>query len=89
MKTMGLFEAKNRFSGVCDEVAKSGEPLVVTRRGKPLVRIVRVDEVLDATSVWDSVEESVGRYGPLPDDWELPSRSPQLNRADPLGDIPS
>lgn len=86
---MGLFDAKNCFSGVCDEVAKSGEPLVVTRRGKPLVRIVRVEEALDVTSVWDSVEESVGRYGPLLDDWELPARNPQLNRSDPLGDFPS
>ena len=89
MKTMGLFEAKNRFSGVCDEVAKSGEPLVVTRRGKPLVRIVRAEEASEASSVWDSVEESVARYGPLPDDLELPARKPALNRADPLGEEPS
>ena len=39
MKTIGLFEAKTKFSEICDQVSKSGEAVTVTRRGQPLVRI--------------------------------------------------
>lgn len=86
---MGLFEAKNRFSGVCAEVAESGEPLIVTRRGKPFVCIVPVTEAGESTSVWDSVEESAAKYGPLPEGLELPPRDVRQMRPDPLGDDPS
>lgn len=39
MKTLGLFEAKTRFSEICAEVAETGAAVTVTRRGRPLVRI--------------------------------------------------
>jgi len=39
MKSVGLFEAKTRLSELCAEVARIGEPILVTRRGLPLVRI--------------------------------------------------
>ena len=33
MKTVGIFEAKTKLSEICDEVARSGVGVVVTRRG--------------------------------------------------------
>ena len=39
MKTVGLFEAKTRLSELCAEVVKAGDPVVVTRRGVPWVKI--------------------------------------------------
>jgi len=39
MKTVGLFEAKTKLSEICEEVARTREPVTVTRRGRPLVRI--------------------------------------------------
>ena len=44
MKMVGVFEAKTRLSEICEAVASSGEPVTVTRRGKPLVRIDPLEE---------------------------------------------
>jgi prevent-host-death family protein len=40
MTTIGLFEAKTRFSEICRRVAGSGEEILVTLRGRPLVRLL-------------------------------------------------
>jgi len=82
MKQMGLFEAKNRFSAVCESVARTGEPLVVTKRGHPVVKIVPCDAAPD--SVWSTVEDGIRRYGPLQDEFDLPPRDPAANRTSPL-----
>jgi len=86
MKSLGLFETKNRLSEICAEVAETGEPLVVTRRGKPLVRIVPESTQGKPESVWQTVKEARKKYGDLPDDLELPPRGPGANRPDPLAD---
>ena len=39
MKQIGIFDAKTRLSEICEEVAATLEPVTVTKRGKPLVRI--------------------------------------------------
>ena len=39
MKTVGIFEAKTKLSQLCEEVAETHEPVLVTRRGTPFVRI--------------------------------------------------
>lgn len=44
MKTeIGLFEAKNKLSELADKVARTGETVIITRRGKPLVRMMPVE----------------------------------------------
>jgi prevent-host-death family protein len=40
MITVGAFEAKTRLSALLDRVA-AGEEIVITRRGKPVARLVR------------------------------------------------
>jgi len=42
MKSIGLFEAKTKLSEICERVSRTGESVVVTRRGEPLVHIVPV-----------------------------------------------
>ena len=85
MKSLGLFETKNRLSEVCDSVANSGEPVVVTRHGKPLVRIVPATYGASGIdSVWDTVAESEEKYGRLSGEIPLPSRDVSLNRETPL-----
>ena len=37
METIGIFEAKTKLPSVCDQVAASGQPVTISRRGKPLV----------------------------------------------------
>lgn len=82
MKMMGLFEVKNRFSEVCDDVATKGVPCVVTRRGKPLVKIIPIEE--EKESVWSTVAESQAKYGKIKEELELPTREVSGNRPSPL-----
>ncbi len=84
MKTLGIFETKNRLSELCEEVAAHGDSLVVTRHGKPLVRIVPYKEPDGDSVVWGSVAECQAKYGPLLDEFELPTREVNENRPDPL-----
>jgi prevent-host-death family protein len=84
MKTLGIFEVKNKLSEVCEAVSSSGEALVVTRHGKPLVRIVPCTVVEPEQSVWGSVAESQAKYGPLTEELELPKRELSSRRGDPL-----
>ena len=83
MKTVGIFEAKTKLSEICEEVARSGKSVLVTRRGKPLVRIDPVAS--DRFSVWENREEYIAREGRLKEEFDLPARSPELP-ASPLDD---
>jgi prevent-host-death family protein len=76
MKTVGIFEAKTKLSEICDEVARSGVGVVVTRRGKPLVRIDPV--AADRFSVWEDREKYIAREGRLREEFDVPPRSPEL-----------
>ena len=76
MKTIGIFEAKTKLSEICDEVARSGVGVVVTRRGKPLVRIDPV--AADRFSVWEDREEYIAREGRLREEFDVPPRGPEL-----------
>jgi prevent-host-death family protein len=71
-----MFEAKTRLSEICDEVARSGDAVVITRRGKPLVRIDPVET--DKFSVWEDRAEYITRKGRLKQEFDLPTRSPEL-----------
>lgn len=42
MATVGAFEAKTKFSALLER-AERGEQIVITRRGKPVARLVRID----------------------------------------------
>jgi prevent-host-death family protein len=42
METVNIYEAKTRLSQLVDK-AVSGEDVIVSRNGKPLVRITRLD----------------------------------------------
>jgi prevent-host-death family protein len=44
MKTVGIFEAKTKLSDLCDEVARIGMSVLITRRGLALVRIDPIQE---------------------------------------------
>lgn len=70
--TLGVGEAKRRFSELADRVAK-GERFVISRRGRPAVAIVPVEEAQDrpngtprgalsmvgALAEWDDIEDFV------------------------------
>ena len=86
MTTIGLFEAKTKLSELCEQVAKRREAVVITRRGRPLVRIepVRPGKGMNS-SVWDSRDAWEKKHGFLRDDLEVPGRARQKWR-NPLED---
>ena len=42
MATVGTFEAKTNFSALLERVER-GEQITITRRGKPVAKLVRID----------------------------------------------
>lgn len=86
MNAIGLFEAKTKLSEICAEVAAKGVSVLVTRRGKPLVRIEPVRPVKSkAKGVWDRRAAFIKSSGPLKEDFIPPARSKQTWR-NPLDD---
>ena len=76
MNTLEIYEAKTKLSEICERVAQTGETVVVTRRGVPLVQIRPVgrDEGIGSTA-WELRDRFVEEYGELDVDLELPPRT--------------
>ena len=76
MSTLGIYEAKTRLSEICERVAQTGEPVVVTRRGIPLVQIRPLgSEDGIGSTVWESRDRFVREHGDLEVDLDLPPRT--------------
>ena len=86
MNAIGLFEAKTKFSEICERVAAKGVAVVVTRRGKPLVKIAPIPTAkARSASVWDRRAEFEKMHGRFTEDFTLPPREKQTWR-NPLDD---
>ena len=72
MENIGLFEAKTKLSEICAKVNKDRQPILITKRGKPFVRIDPVEK--NKSGVWDLAKEFKRKHGPIKDDLKLPSR---------------
>jgi prevent-host-death family protein len=55
MTEIGTFEAKNKLSELLDRVER-GEEVVITRRGKPTAKLVRVVPVRDVAKAREAAE---------------------------------
>lgn len=65
MKDVGIFEAKTKLSELCEMVHRTGESVLVTRRGRPFVRIVPLEKPAGTGSaVWEARERYDSEYGP-------------------------
>jgi prevent-host-death family protein len=70
-KVMSASQFKAKCLAVLDEVAATGRPVVVTKRGKPVARVVSVEPVpslLGSARILVSEEELME---PIDMDWEL------------------
>ncbi len=80
MKSVGLFEAKTKLSEICQKVAETGEVYTITKRGKPVVKIVAIKSESDPAhefrhlSIWEARAAMEKKYGPLTEDFELAPR---------------
>ena len=82
MNAIGLFEAKTKFSEICARVAAKGETVVVTRRGRPLVKIEPIPAAKGRpVSVWDRRVEFEKKHGRFTEDFTLPPGEKQTWRS--------
>jgi prevent-host-death family protein len=70
MKTVGVFEAKTHLSALIDD-AERGRTTLITRKGKPVARIMPVDDPQPRVFGFD---DGLGRIsddfnGPLPSEF--------------------
>ena len=85
MNTIGIFEAKTKLSQICEEVHKTKEPVLITKRGAPFVRIEPIRVSAQPTSaIWESRKIFIERYGELSSDFELPARETFVQYENPL-----
>ena len=78
MIAIGLFEAKTKLSEICERVAAKGVAVILTRRGRPLVRIEPLKVVPGGRkSVWDRRADYEKKHGPLTEAFELPPKEKQ------------
>jgi len=73
MKEIAAGQFKNLCLALMDQVQKTGEPLVVTKRGKPVVKVVPVvreeDDFFDSMKGRLTVTGDIINTVPL-EDWE-------------------
>ena len=79
MNTVGIFEAKTKLTVMCEEIARTGLPVMVSKRGRPMVLITPVPAALQSTrpdilTAWqewsDHEEDSLEEF---PEVWNLRS----------------
>jgi prevent-host-death family protein len=72
MDEIGLFEAKNRLSELVDR-AERGEETVITRRGRPVAKLVPLDPNRDRAKALEAarrIRELAKEMNLGPFDWE-------------------
>jgi prevent-host-death family protein len=57
MRTVGSYEAKTHLPRLLDEVASSGEPVTITKNGKPVARLVPADDLEERRRIADEAWE--------------------------------
>jgi len=67
--TIPAGQFKARCLGLLDQVATSGETLVITKRGKPVAKLVPVEQT-PPESLRGSVQYHGDIVGPLGEEWE-------------------
>jgi prevent-host-death family protein len=60
MQQIGAFEAKNRLGSLLDAVER-GEEIVITRRGKPVARLVPAESGFDRERARQAAENIIAR----------------------------
>jgi prevent-host-death family protein len=81
MNTVGIFEAKTKFTSLCEDVVKSGLPVMVSKRGRPIVLVTPVPaelqtdrpDILNAWQKWHS--HAKNPQDEFPEVWKLRSRA--------------
>ncbi len=71
MREMGAGEFKTHCLAVMDEVQAKREPVVITKRGKPVAKLVPVDLEAGKDPIFGLLKDKITILGD-PDDWVKP-----------------
>ena len=71
MREMGAGEFKTRCLAIMDEVQARREPVVITKRGKPVAKLVPVDMPDGEDPIFGFLKDKVTILGD-PDEWVKP-----------------
>ena len=69
-KTITASRFKAECLGLIDDIARSGTPLVVTKRGRPLVRVVPVEPAESLAGSVTFLVEDEELAAPLGEQWD-------------------
>ena len=63
-KTLSVAEAKSRFSEYVSKVAYAGQRYVITKRGKPLIALVSIEDLenIQARGDTEKISEMIGKW---------------------------
>ncbi len=76
MEAIGIFDAKTKFTSICEKVVRTGESIVVSKRGKPMVMVTPIPphlgserpDILTAWREWNELKGSI--KGDFPEVWK-------------------
>jgi prevent-host-death family protein len=69
-KTVQISDFKTRCLRLADEVAVTGQPILLTRHGRPLVRVVPVEEPASLKGSVTFLVSDEELMAPLDEDWD-------------------
>ncbi|MEM7015219.1 MAG: hypothetical protein AAF585_27495 [Verrucomicrobiota bacterium] len=89
---MGIFEAKTRLSEICAEVVESGDTVIISKRGQPIVEVRAFRQPADEiegqpiAGILDCLSTCHQRFGPLKEEFEIPKwpADVRFNERDPF-----
>ncbi len=74
MKAIGIFEVKAKISEICETVKETHEPILITKRGVPIVRIIPIENTGKQSNIWNTRQKFINNYGLFTEELSLPSR---------------
>jgi len=81
LRTIGLVDANTRFPDLCQEIAESGEAVIIARRGEPWIEVrparggsPGAKNAPRPSGILDCLGECQARFGPLREEFHFPER---------------
>ena len=74
MKAIGIFEVKTKISELCETVKETCEPILITKRGIPMVKIIPLKNLEHQSDIWNQRTVFVNAQGLITEELPLPTR---------------
>ncbi len=78
MKAIGIFEVKTKISEICETVKETREPVLITKRGIPMVRIIPIENPEKESNIWNLRKKFIDNNGLFTEELPLPSRKADI-----------